>query len=77
MLAVGIDIGGTNTKIGIVTAKDGCLIKRTVFKLLADSNQESSLGESKFNDLEARDAAEAALQNDPVAVEAFRYAGIF
>ena len=28
MLAVGIDIGGTNTKIGIVTAKDGCLIKR-------------------------------------------------
>ena len=63
--------------------KKGCLetyvsasgIKRSVFKLLADTNKKSELQGVTFDDLKATAITNAALQNDPVAVEAFEYTG--
>lgn len=64
--------------------RKGCLetyvsatgIKRTVYKLLADSNgSNSKLAKISFEQLSAKDITEAAKNNDPIAIEAFNYTG--
>jgi len=63
--------------------KRGCLetyvsatgIRRTVYKLLADYNEESLLRSISFADLSTRTISEAADQGDKIAIEAFRYTG--
>lgn len=46
-------------------------IKRTVFELLSDSNQESILRTYSFDDLTGKEISEAALKGDSIALEAF------
>lgn len=63
--------------------KKGCLetyvsatgIKRTVYKLLADSLDDSELRGVSFNELSPKMITEAAQNNDPIALEAFEYTG--
>ena len=63
--------------------KRGCLetyvsatgIKRTVFKLLADYNIDSSLRSISYDDLSAKMITEEAIKGDKIAIEAFRYTG--
>jgi glucokinase len=50
-------------------------IKRTVFELLANSTQDSLLRNSSFNELSSKDIHTAALNGDPIAIEAFRITG--
>jgi glucokinase len=64
--------------------RKGCLetyasatgIKRTVFKLLADSLEESKLRSVSFNELTAEMITEAAKKGDKIALEAFEYTGL-
>lgn len=46
-------------------------IKRTVFELLAKSNEESILRSYSFNTLTGKEISEAALQSDTIALQAF------
>lgn len=63
--------------------KKGCLetyvsapgIRRTAFKLLADSNSQSILRTYPFEQLTAKCITQAALKGDKVAREAFEYTG--
>lgn len=63
--------------------KRGCLetyasapgIKRTVFEMLANSNFESKLRNVAYNQLTAKMIHSAALEGDPVALNAFEYTG--
>ena len=63
--------------------RKGCLetyasatgIKRTVYKLLADSLEESKLRSVSFNELSAEMITEAAKNGDKIALEAFEYTG--
>lgn len=63
--------------------KRGCLetyvsatgIKRTVYKLLADSLEPSELRSVSFENLSTKMITAAALRGDEVACEAFRYTG--
>jgi glucokinase len=63
--------------------RQGCLetyvsatgIKRTVYKLLADSLEDSSLRRVSFNELSADMITEAAKQGDKIAISAFEYTG--
>ena len=63
--------------------RKGCLetyvsatgIKRTVYKILADSRDHSELRSISFDDLSSRMITEAALRGDKVALEAFSYTG--
>ena len=50
-------------------------IKRTVFKLMADLQVDSSLRSYSFEDLTGLMIAEAALEGDPIAQRAFEYTG--
>ena len=50
-------------------------IKRTIYKLLADYNGNSSLAGVSFNDLTAEMITDAARDGDKVALEAFEYTG--
>ena len=51
-------------------------IKRTVFELLARTiNNGSSLAKVSYNELTAKMVYDAAMQNDPIAIEAFEYTG--
>jgi glucokinase len=50
-------------------------IKRTVFELLANSTEKSSLRNVSFNDLTAKDINTAALNGDTVAIKAFEITG--
>jgi glucokinase len=51
-------------------------IRRTVFELLAkQNNSESPLAKVSFNDLTSKMVYEAAVQNDPLALEVFAYTG--
>jgi glucokinase len=50
-------------------------IKRTVFELLAHSNSPSLLRSKSYEDLTARDIADAASQGDAIACEAFEVTG--
>lgn len=50
-------------------------IKRTVFELLADSNEPSVLRDISFDRLSARSIDEAARKGDAIALEAFDYTG--
>jgi len=69
--------GGRTCGLG----RKGCLeayvsatgIKRTVFKLLADMNDESPLRDVTFNNLTAAKITELALKGDPIAEAAFDY----
>lgn len=63
--------------------RKGCLetyvsatgIKRTVFKLLADHIEASEFRSISYNDLTAEMITKAALNGDPLAIEAFDYTG--
>lgn len=63
--------------------KKGCLetyasatgIKRTVLELLANSNEESSLRNSCFNELDSKKIYTAALEGDKIALQAFEFTG--
>jgi glucokinase len=63
--------------------KKGCLetyasatgIKRTVMELLANTNQESSLRDVSFNDLDSKAIYTAALAGDKLAIDAFEFTG--
>jgi len=50
-------------------------IKRTVFKLMADMQVASSLRSYSYDDLTGLMIAEAALEGDPIAKQAFKYTG--
>ncbi len=61
--------------------KRGCLetyasangIKRTVFKLLATNNVDTSLRSYTYDSLTAKKITEMALEGDPIALEAYEY----
>ncbi len=63
--------------------RQGCLeayvsatgIKRTVFKLLADRMVDSEFRRISYNDLTAEMITQAAINNDPIAIEAYEYTG--
>jgi glucokinase len=63
--------------------RKGCLetyasapgIKRTVFELLANTNDPSILRERTFQSLTSKDIYDAAIQNDIIALKAFDYTG--
>jgi glucokinase len=63
--------------------KDGCLetyasasgIKRTLFQLIAEHDGKSVFNTITFEQLTSKMIAEAALQGDPIALEAFEYTG--
>ncbi|MEN8248065.1 MAG: ROK family protein [Bacteroidota bacterium] len=50
-------------------------IKRTVYKLLADHTEDSSLRGVAFDKLTAKMITEAALEGDFIAIQAFEYTG--
>ncbi len=50
-------------------------IKRTVFKLMADSIHNSSFKDNSFNNLTAKMITDAVNEQDPLAIEAYRYTG--
>lgn len=64
--------------------RKGCLetyasatgIKRTVFKLLADKMDNSEFRHVTYNDLNAEMITNAALNDDPLAIEAYEYTGM-
>ncbi len=64
--------------------RKGCLetyvsatgIKRTVFKLLADHIENSEFRQVSYNDLTAEMITKAALNGDPLAIEAYDYTGL-
>lgn len=64
--------------------RKGCLetyvsatgIKRTAFKLLADHIEESEFRKISYNDLTAEMITKAALNGDPLAIEAYEYTGM-
>ncbi len=64
--------------------RKGCLetyvsatgIKRTVFKLLADHLEDSEFRSISYNDLTAEMITKAALNGDPLAIEAYEYTGM-
>lgn len=63
--------------------RKGCLetyasasgIKRTIFKLMADSIEPSEFRGISFNNLTAEMITNAALNKDPLAIEAYEYTG--
>lgn len=63
--------------------RKGCLetyasatgIKRTAFKLLADTTSDSEFKKYSFNELTAKMISDAANNNDPLAIEAYRHTG--
>ena len=50
-------------------------IKRTVFKLLADHTKDSEFRRISYDDLTAEMITKAALNGDPLAIEAYEYTG--
>lgn len=72
-------------KTGRIAVADckGCLetyasatgIKRTVFKLLADHTDDSEFRRVTYDDLTAEMITKAALNGDPIAIEAYEYTG--
>ncbi len=64
--------------------RKGCLetyvsatgIKRTAFKLLADHIENSEFRNYSYNDLTAEMITKAALNGDPLAIEAYEYTGM-
>lgn len=63
--------------------KRGCLetyasapgIKRTVYELLADSNEKSILRDVSYNELTSKNIYEAAVTGDKIALQAFKQTG--
>ena len=74
-----INRGGRHCACG----RRGCLetyvsatgIKRTVYKMLADSIEDSILRSIPFDKLTAKNITEAALKNDKLAILSFEYTG--
>lgn len=64
--------------------RKGCLetyasatgIKRTIYKLLADHTEASEFREIDYNTLTAEMITKAALNGDPLAIEAYEYTGM-
>ncbi len=64
--------------------RKGCLetyvsapgIRRTVLKIMADSLGDSLLRELSFNELSSKIIHQAALKDDPIALQAFEYTGM-
>lgn len=64
--------------------RKGCLetyvsatgIKRTVFKLIADHLEDSEFRNVTYNELTAEMITKAALNGDPLAIEAYEYTGM-
>ena len=64
--------------------RKGCLetyvsatgIKRTVFKLIADHTDDSEFRRISYNELTAEMITRAALNGDPIAIEAYEYTGM-
>jgi len=52
-------------------------LRRTVAKFLADSKSFSKLRDVSYNDLTGEMISDAAIQGDPIALEAFEYTGMF
>lgn len=73
--------GTSNRECGC--GRKGCLetyvsatgIKRTLLKIMADSIVESQLRELSFNELDSEKIHKAALEGDPIALEAFNHTG--
>ncbi|MDD3891784.1 MAG: ROK family protein [Bacteroidales bacterium] len=63
--------------------KSGCLetyvsapgLRRTAFKILADSNEPSALRNYSYNQISAKQIAHLAEQGDAISLEAFEYTG--
>lgn len=51
-------------------------LKRTVFELMADLDQESILRSISFEQMSAKQIYEAALKGDPIALKAFDFTGM-
>lgn len=74
-----VDVNGRQCNCG----RQGCLetyvsapgIKRTVFELLCNSTEESSLRSITFESMTSKMIYDAALENDPIALKAFDYTG--
>ncbi len=74
-------INGRNRMCGC--GRKGCLeayvsatgIKRTAYKLVADHLEDSEFRKIPFNDLTAEMITNAALNGDPLAIEAYEYTG--
>lgn len=64
--------------------RKGCLetyasasgIRRTVFEMLANTTKSSCLRDITFNDLTSKEIYQAALNKDPIALDAFEYTGM-
>ncbi len=64
--------------------RKGCLetyvsatgIKRTIFKLMADSTKASAFRDVSYNQLTAQMITQAALEGDKLAIEAYEYTGM-
>ena len=73
--------GQSNRECGC--GRKGCLetyvsasgIKRTVLKIMADRTDSSPLRKVSFDELDSKMIHEAALQEDPIALEAFKHTG--
>ena len=76
-----VNVNGRGRMCGC--GRKGCLetyvsatgIKRTVYKLLADSTDYSELRSVSFNDLTAEMITQAAKRGDKIAIDAFEYTG--
>lgn len=76
-----VSLGSSNRECGC--GKKGCLetyvsatgLKRTLFKVMADSNQPSELRKYSYDDLDAELIHEAAKRGDHLAKRAFEYTG--
>ena len=77
-----ININRTGRMCGC--GRKGCLetyvsatgIKRTAFKLLADHIEDSEFRNYSYNELTAQQITVAALNGDPLAIEAYEYTGM-
>jgi glucokinase len=76
-----VTLGSSNRECGC--GKKGCLetyvsatgLRRTLLKVMADSNQPSELRKYSFDDLDAELIHEAAVRGDELAKKAFEYTG--
>lgn len=68
-------ICGCGNKGCLETYASATGIRRTVFMLLADSNQPSILREVSFDKLSAKMISDAAIKGDQIAIEAFEFTG--
>ena len=68
-------VGGCGRKGCLETYASATGIRRTVMELLANSNQDSTLRNVSFNDLDSKMIYLAALAGDKIGIEAFQFTG--